>query len=684
MTDPTLHRSDGGEPAGAVSDRDGPGRPGVREAAASPEPQTQFNDEQVGSMLAYVRSAVESAVRGEPLEACLPPAIDRAPAFGVFVTLRRPTLLRACRGRWGGPLTPLGSLLAQVVRDAATLDPRFPSVTPEELPYLAIDISLMFDPAPVGAVGEDRIGAIVVGTHGLVIDHPRGKGLLLPHVATEAGWDAKTFLDQLAVKAGLPADTWRRDPTARLMTFQTRLFTSEAPDAELDIQHLQSAGLHRLVAVINLMLEDRAIDDQVGEALTTCYEQELGVHLETGSGMSATAVAPGRSLLDLAMAAVRSLRELFTKHEVSPEPVKRIGLLWQPVCLVAGDYPSRHGLLSASAVRIRREDNWGVMMPGGFDPVGGALEMMQMNRRDWQELGGRGQAQLTAFSVLNFESRQKPVVLDTRPPSRAGQFYPADPGEMNNAIDRYLAAVGGKGKQRREACRAVMLPHAGWVYCGETIAKTLARVAVPETVIVIGPKHTAHGPGWSVASHDRWDIPGASIPIDTGLVRRLRALTSGLECEPDAHRLEHGCEVLLPFLQRVSPRLRAVPVVMGGALSYEATAEMAQGLAALISQVDPAPLLVISSDMNHFASEPENRRLDHIALDAMLSGSASMLFDTCNDHDISMCGLLPAVAVMRALAATKPLDLELVDYSNSAQATGDTSRVVGYAGVVIK
>ena len=93
-------------------------------------------------------------------------------------------------------------------------------------------------------------------------------------------------------------------------------------------------------------------------------------------------------------------------------------------------------------------------------------------------------------------------------------------------------------------------------------------------------------------------------------------------------------------------------------------------------------MLVISSDMNHFAAEPENRRLDHMAIDEMLNNphDPKKLYDTCTQNQISMCGMIPAVVIMRAIGCKKA---ELVDYCNSADATGDKTSVVGYAGMVL-
>jgi AmmeMemoRadiSam system protein B len=144
---------------------------------------------------------------------------------------------------------------------------------------------------------------------------------------------------------------------------------------------------------------------------------------------------------------------------------------------------------------------------------------------------------------------------------------------------------------------------------------------------------------------------------------------------------------LLPFLMRVRSDLQIVPIVLGQCDGATLTA-LARELAALVREAkgrgEEAPLLVISSDMNHFAAEAENRRRDMLALQAMQTGDPRQLYETCVRNDISMCGLLPAVVIMQALQLETPVIVpRLVDYTNSAAASGDRSRVVGYAGVVI-
>ena len=96
------------------------------------------------------------------------------------------------------------------------------------------------------------------------------------------------------------------------------------------------------------------------------------------------------------------------------------------------------------------------------------------------------------------------------------------------------------------------------------------------------------------------------------------------------------------------------------------------------------PLLVISSDMNHYASDADTRRLDHLALESMQALDPARLFETVTQNRISMCGMFAAVIVMQALRQLDGLRrFELVGYTTSAEASGDTSRCVGYAGVLL-
>ena len=163
---------------------------------------------------------------------------------------------------------------------------------------------------------------------------------------------------------------------------------------------------------------------------------------------------------------------------------------------------------------------------------------------------------------------------------------------------------------------AVMIPHAGLIYSGAIAAQTLKQIEIPETVIIIGPKHTQLGVQWAVTPHQHWSIPGAELAADPALAQQLADHIDGLQLDAAAHQQEHAIEVELPLLAQLAPQSKIVGIALGGG-SLQQCLDFASGLATVIQQQARPPLLVISSDMNHFARDEENRRLDEIALTAL-------------------------------------------------------------------
>lgn len=139
---------------------------------------------------------------------------------GVFVTLRTEGELRGCIGFVEGRF-PLQEAVCEVAVKAATEDPRFLPVTRRELDDVELEISVLSPLEPVESVEE-----IVVGTHGVMVDAGYTRGLLLPHVATEYGWDREEFLNHSCLKAGLPPSRWR-EPGLRIYTFTTETFSDK-------------------------------------------------------------------------------------------------------------------------------------------------------------------------------------------------------------------------------------------------------------------------------------------------------------------------------------------------------------------------------------------------------------------------------------------------------------------------
>jgi AmmeMemoRadiSam system protein B len=265
-----------------------------------------------------------------------------------------------------------------------------------------------------------------------------------------------------------------------------------------------------------------------------------------------------------------------------------------------------------------------------------------------------------------------------RPPAVAGKFYDADPAELSRTVDALL-----DGPRELGSWAAAMVPHAGLRFSGKIAADVLKKIDIPQSVIVIGPSHTGRGMEWAVAPHQTWSLPGIEVASDFMLARQLCRAIPGLEMDAVAHQHEHAIEVELPLLARLAPQSKVVGITIGHG-DLESCRRFARGLADALEKREDKPLLLISSDMNHFASDAENRRLDALALDALERRDAEELFHTVQRHHISMCGVLPAVIVLETLTLLGSLSKAVrVGYATTADVTGDKSRVVGYAGMLL-
>jgi len=167
-------------------------------------------------LLSVARQALEARVGRlrAPDVICVGPLGLRC---GAFVSIHRGQALRGCLGRLSSD-SPLGRTLVHLGGAVADSDPRFAPVTPEELPLLHLEISLLTPERSVAAIDE-----IDVGRHGLIVEQGRARGLLLPQVATDHAWDRETFVEQTCIKAGLPRDAWKNG--ARLHLFEAHVFS---------------------------------------------------------------------------------------------------------------------------------------------------------------------------------------------------------------------------------------------------------------------------------------------------------------------------------------------------------------------------------------------------------------------------------------------------------------------------
>lgn len=264
-----------------------------------------------------------------------------------------------------------------------------------------------------------------------------------------------------------------------------------------------------------------------------------------------------------------------------------------------------------------------------------------------------------------------------RSPAVAGQFYPDNAQSLRRLIQSYCP-VG----EEKIAALGIMVPHAGYVYSGAIAGAAFARVRIPSKIILLGPNHHGLGARAALFQSGNWHTPLGSVAIDEDLAGELLIACPLLSKDPRAHLAEHSLEVQVPFLQVLAPDCRIVPLCLGH-LSLEELLELGAALAQVLAAHPGEVLMVASSDMTHYEPGTVAREKDERALQRIIALDPEGLYHTVRDGRISMCGVLPTVAMLEAARLAGASRATLVRYGNSGDITGDQSAVVGYAGVVL-
>jgi len=656
----------------------------------------ELGEQQQALIFAAASRRVAAAVTCQSPEVMRKTLADVAdtPLYGAFVSLKRGGQLRSCCGYLGQSI-PLAEAVDRASVRAAQDDPRFPPISPSELEHLDMEVWLLWGLEPVAARGEDRIGAVVIGRHGLQIARGMARGLLLPGVAVEHNLDAKGFLEQVCLKAGLPIDAWRSDDTT-LMTFEGYAIRGRLQAAEAQAKTSPDAPTQGEVAALADFCRSNLL--ALLQGATPSYylpggfdggvnglALDFGEPGRQGVQCSQLSLRPEIPLQSTLFALVQSAARALAAERVDPAVVRET-----PVELSVLLDPAVHG--SAADAQLE-----------GFDPERRAVVLLDRSRWAWvydpqktaEELlqaalqaGEFPEAAATRlFSAAVVSTRASVTVAQVpraqagpqvRRPAVAGTFYPATSEEIDRQLDEIVPEA-----PQPEPWPAVMVPHAGWTYSGRLAAEVFSRVEIPPRVLIFAPQHRGGGAEWAVAPHETWSLPGRQVPSDPELARLLAQRVTGLKLDAAAHRQEHSIEVQLPILARLAPHAKVVGVAIGGG-ELAGLLEFGRQLAEVLGDMPERPLLVISSDMNHFADDQQTRRLDRIALDAMETLDPSNLYEAVRENRISMCGFMPAVIVMEALRQLDQLHrCELVGYATSADVTGDSGRVVGYAGMLL-
>ncbi|MFW5443231.1 MAG: AmmeMemoRadiSam system protein B [Methylococcaceae bacterium] len=259
-----------------------------------------------------------------------------------------------------------------------------------------------------------------------------------------------------------------------------------------------------------------------------------------------------------------------------------------------------------------------------------------------------------------------------REPAVAGTFYPADPDQLKLLLTHYL----NDAKIDTKVPKAIIAPHAGYIYSGPIAASVYARLQqanqLINRVLLIGPSHRVGFDGLAVCTAEQFTTPLGVINIDTDAVSQMAELPF-VNYLDQAHTQEHSLEVHLPFLQTVLNKFSLIPVVAGNA--------SADQVCQLIEQFweKPETLIVISSDLSHFYDYETAQQMDRATSDII----EHLLYEKL-DSDFA-CGHVPVNGLL-ALARKKGLKIKTIDLRNSGDTAGkdNKNRVVGYGSYVIE
>ncbi len=254
--------------------------------------------------------------------------------------------------------------------------------------------------------------------------------------------------------------------------------------------------------------------------------------------------------------------------------------------------------------------------------------------------------------------------MSIRTPAVAGMFYPDNPQELHRTIQDYLH----QAHPGRHLPKAIIVPHAGYIYSGPVAAAAYAslaeRRAEIKRVVLLGPAHRVALQGMAVSSARYFATPLGNIEIDTTAVERILQLPQ-VRTLDEAHRQEHSLEVQLPFLQECLDVFRLVPIVVGDST----TAEVAEVLEILWG--GPETLLVISSDLSHYHDYETACHMDRTTSRAIETLSPQQI------HYDDACGRNPVNGLLQ-VARSHGLKAHTLDLRNSGDTAGPRDRVVGY------
>lgn len=301
----------------------------------------------------------------------------------------------------------------------------------------------------------------------------------------------------------------------------------------------------------------------------------------------------------------------------------------------------------------------------------------------------------TILAILIYISLEKPntersdAMQVIRSPVVAGAFYPLSKNSLEDTIEKYYENVDDNTLP--EGIRAIIAPHAGYTYSGQTAAFAYKNVAGIKTVLLLAPSHYFYFNGVSIANATHYKTPLGMVKLSskTSSVREEFRKAGLLYTEKNAHRKEHSIEVQLPFLQESLNDPEIIPILIGGATNYNDLPEI---VGILNEYIDESTLIIASSDFTHYGPrygyvpfteniEENIRKLDYGALEYIGKEDPEGFCAYIQETGATICGSKPITVLLEMIQKTD-LKGKLLHYDTSGRVTGDFRNSVSYVSYV--
>ncbi len=263
-----------------------------------------------------------------------------------------------------------------------------------------------------------------------------------------------------------------------------------------------------------------------------------------------------------------------------------------------------------------------------------------------------------------------------RKPAVSGDFYPSDPHTLATDVDAYLADYAVSPELSGELV-GIVAPHAGYMYSGPTAAAAYSLLNKKNytTAVIVSPSHYDGFNGISIYKGDAYQTPLGIAHVDVDLRSRILAACEQAFPSEIGHRMEHAIEVQIPFLLRIHPHARIVPIVMGSQ-DRSTCVELGKALAAVLA---PSTHVVIaSSDLSHFHRDETAKIIDKRTALTISEFDPEKLMEQLETGQSEACGGGPIASVMIAAKQMGCTDATILHQCTSGDITGHHGRVVGY------